>query len=233
MRPRILRAAGRAAVPWKNGGGVTREIASWPEGAGTADFDWRISVADVAADGPFSTFPGVDRTLTVVEGAGMDLMVGDRRELVDERGVPADFPGDLPTHCLLLAGPVVNFNVMWHRERVSASVAVVRGCLPVPVPPGATVVAVALEGPATLGSVMLTRYDAVLLTSGAATGAPAPGREWEATPGPAEPVSGLEPGSVSGPALGPESAPGPGSAPLTLRSEGPAALVTLRRAARR
>ncbi|MFE3143317.1 HutD family protein [Streptomyces scopuliridis] len=196
MNLRILRAAGRAAVPWKNGGGVTREIASWPEGAGTADFDWRISLADVAADGPFSTFPGVDRTLTMVEGAGMDLTVGGRRVLVDERCVPADFPGDLPTHCLLLAGPVVNFNVMWHRERVSASVAVVRGCLPVPVPPGTTVVAVALESPATLGNATLARYDAALLAPEAAMG---------------------------------ESA----SAPLTLRSEGPAALVTLRRAVRR
>ncbi|MEV4975807.1 HutD/Ves family protein [Streptomyces scopuliridis] len=212
MKPRILRAAERAAVPWKNGGGVTREIASWPEGAGTADFDWRISLADVAADGPFSTFPGVDRTLTMVEGAGMDLTVGGRRELVGERCVPADFPGDLPTHCLLLAGPVVNFNVMWQRERVSASVAVVRGCVPVPVPPGAMVVAVALEGPATLGSATLARYDAALLAPEAATGESAPG------PG-SEPRSGL--------------APGPGSAPLTLRSEGPTALVTLRRAARR
>ncbi|WP_326612603.1 HutD family protein [Streptomyces scopuliridis] len=200
MNLRILRAAGRPAVPWKNGGGVTREIASWPEGAGTADFDWRISLADVAADGPFSTFPGVDRTLTMVEGAGMDLTVGGRRALVDERCVPADFPGDLPTHCLLLAGPVVNFNVMWHRERVSASVAIVRGCLPVPVPPGTTVVAVALESPATLGNATLARYDAALLAPEAATG---------------------------------ESAPGPGSAPLTLRSEGKAALVTLRRAVRR
>ncbi|PVE06870.1 HutD family protein [Streptomyces scopuliridis] len=200
MNPRILGAAGRPAVPWKNGGGVTREIASWPEGAGTADFDWRISLADVAADGPFSTFPGVDRTLTMVEGAGMDLTVGGRRRLVDERCVPADFPGDLPTHCQLLAGPVVNFNVMWHRERVSASVAVVRGCLPVPVPPGATVVAVALESPATLGSATLARYDAALLAPETATG---------------------------------DSAPGPAGAPLTLRSEGPAALVTLRRAVRR
>nr|WSZ95510.1 HutD family protein [Streptomyces sp. NBC_00857] len=174
MTPRILRAEGRAPVPWRNGGGVTREIVSWPEDAGTAVFDWRISVADVAADGPFSAFPGVDRTLTMVEGAGMELTVGGRRRLVDERYVPASFPGDLPTDCLLLAGPVVNFNVMFRRDRTAAEVAVVRGALPVPVPvaeaDGGTVVAVALgtgtvlDAPTLPGPTPLDRYDAVVLT---------------------------------------------------------------------
>lgn len=73
---RILRAAGRAAAVWKNGGGVTREIAVFPEGAGMDDFVWRASLAEVAADGPFSAFPGIDRTITLAEGAGMDLTVG-------------------------------------------------------------------------------------------------------------------------------------------------------------
>ncbi|MEV7864764.1 HutD family protein [Streptomyces sp. NPDC088124] len=172
MTLRVLRAGSRAAVPWRNGGGVTREIAARPEGAGTTGFDWRISLADVAADGPFSAFPGVDRILTMVEGAGMDLTVGGRRRLVDEAYVPASFPGDQPTDCLLLAGPVVNFNVMYDRARTSAEVAVVRGTHPVPVPVagGGTVVAVALETPVVLetpmarGCTALDRYDAAVLT---------------------------------------------------------------------
>lgn len=129
MTLRVLRAADRTAVPWKNGGGVTREIAASPEGAPLDDFDWRVSLADVSADGPFSSFPGVDRTLTVVEGAGMDLMVGGEHHIVDEQYWPHDFPGDLETDGRLLGGPVVNLNVMYRRERTTAEVAVVRGTL--------------------------------------------------------------------------------------------------------
>ncbi|MEU3724499.1 HutD family protein [Streptomyces sp. NPDC031705] len=167
---RILRAADRRAAPWKNGGGVTREIAAWPEGAGTDDFAWRVSLAEVDADGPFSRFPGVDRILTLAEGAGMDLTVGGVRRLVDERYAPRHFPGDRATECRLLGGPVVNFNVMYHRERVRARSAVVRGELALAALPGETLLVVALEGPATLhrpGSpgtgAGLGPYDAALL----------------------------------------------------------------------
>ncbi|MFG2719528.1 HutD family protein [Streptomyces sp. NPDC048416] len=159
---RTLRAAARTAVPWKNGGGVTRSVAAHPEGAGTADFAWRVSLADVGADGPFSGFPGVDRILTVVEGAGMDLTVGGRRRLVDERFVPQRFPGDAPTDCRLLAGPVVNFNVMFRRGRPEPSVAVVRGDLNVPGP----ALIVALDAPADVDGVRLDRYDAALTDHG-------------------------------------------------------------------
>ncbi|MFE6844887.1 HutD family protein [Streptomyces sp. NPDC057686] len=175
---RILRAGDRAAVAWKNGGGVTREIAAWPEGAGMADFGWRISLAEVAADGPFSAFPGVDRTLTLAEGAGMDLTVAGARRLVDERYAPQDFPGDAPTECTLLDGPVVNFNVMYRRDRVHAQTAVVRGTLALTAVPGESLLVVALQGPAELGPeteggtgagvpagpVALGRYDAVHIT---------------------------------------------------------------------
>jgi uncharacterized protein len=166
---RVLRAADRPAVPWKNGGGVTREIAASPEGAPLDAFDWRVSLADVSADGPFSSFPGVDRTLTVVEGAGMDLMVGGEHHIVDEPYWPHDFPGDLETDGRLLGGPVVNLNVMYRRERTAAEVAVVRGTLRLQAPEGGTVLAVALEDGAVLDGpdIELDCYDAVL-TDGAA-----------------------------------------------------------------
>ncbi|MFH7599433.1 HutD family protein [Streptomyces racemochromogenes] len=164
---RILRAADRTAVPWKNGGGVTREIAAEPEGAGTEDFAWRVSLAEVAADGPFSEFPGVDRTLTLAEGAGMDLTVAGRPRRVDERYAPCDFPGDEPTGCRLLGGPVVNFNVMYRRGRTAADTAVVRGALALAPAPDAVLLIVSLDGPARLGhsggSVELGPYDAALL----------------------------------------------------------------------
>ncbi|MFJ2822390.1 HutD family protein [Streptomyces toxytricini] len=164
--PRVLRAADRAAVAWKNGGGATREIAAWPPGAGMDAFAWRVSLADVAADGPFSAFPGVDRTLTLAEGAGMDLTIAGAHRLVDERYAPQRFPGDAPTDCRLLDGPVLNFNVMYRRGTAPADTAVVRGSLAVSCAPGESLLAVPLEGAAELAadgaSTALGRYDAAL-----------------------------------------------------------------------
>ncbi|MGW2049439.1 HutD/Ves family protein [Streptomyces sp. NPDC001858] len=165
----LLPAADRAAVAWKNGGGVTRELAVSPAGAGMADFAWRVSLAEVAADGPFSAFPEVERTLTLVEGAGMDLTLGGRRRLVDTRYAPQDFPGDVPTDCRLLDGPVVNLNVMWRRGAPAPTVAVVRGRLALR---AAHALIVSLEADADVDveageggrGVRLGRHDAVLLT---------------------------------------------------------------------
>src|SRR5215475_5956544 len=70
---RLLQPADYARMPWKNGGGQTTEIAVHPAGATLADFDWRVSIADITADGPFSGFAGVDRTLVLLSGAGVRL----------------------------------------------------------------------------------------------------------------------------------------------------------------
>lgn len=163
MTARPLPAAARVAVPWKNGGGVTREIVASPQGAGMGDFAWRVSLAEVGTDGPFSAFPDVDRTLTLVEGAGMDLTLDGERRLVNSRYVPRDFRGDVPTDCRLLDGPVVNLNVMWRRGggRMPPTVAVVRGRLSLPAAPA---LIVALDGPAEVAGLTLGLYDAVLLT---------------------------------------------------------------------
>jgi environmental stress-induced protein Ves len=61
------------AQPWKNGGGQTRELVCQPAGASLQDFDWRISVATIAASGPFSSYPGVDRSITLLAGDGVLL----------------------------------------------------------------------------------------------------------------------------------------------------------------
>lgn len=169
---RILRAASRTPVAWRNGGGVTREIAASPATsltAGNGAFDWRVSLADVTEDGPFSVFPGVDRTLTVVEGAGMDLMVDGEHHIVDEPYWPHDFPGDVETDGRLLGGPVVNLNVMHRRDRTRAETAVVRGTLRLMAPEGGAVLAVALEDGAVIDGTdtALGCCDAVSLRSGA------------------------------------------------------------------
>ncbi|MER5380679.1 HutD family protein [Streptomyces sp. NPDC002688] len=170
MSAHLLPAAGRTAVPWRNGGGVTREIVVRPEGADMSGFAWRVSLADVGADGPFSSFAGVDRILTMVEGTGMDLAVGRDRRLVDTPYVPHRFPGDLPTGCRLLGGPVVNLNVMWNRG--GSPVPGVEVLFPgdgVSVAGGPTVLVVALGDSAEVAGLPLGRHDAALLTGEPAT----------------------------------------------------------------
>ncbi|MFD7662208.1 HutD family protein [Streptomyces sp. NPDC059788] len=124
---RVLRAAGRTASVWSNGGGVTREIAAAPPGAGWDAFDWRVSLAEVGRDGPYSALPGVDRVLTVAEGAGLELTVDGARHVLPGPYRPFAFPGDATTGCRLLDGPVVNFNVMLRRGRSTATVEMARG----------------------------------------------------------------------------------------------------------
>lgn len=108
----ILRSDAYRQVPWRNGLGRTAEIIAFPEGA--AEFGWRISMAPVVADGAFSRFPGVDRVLTVIAGHGLRLALGDA-PAIGLTGVPVAFPGDIPCHATLTAGPVVDLNVMTRR----------------------------------------------------------------------------------------------------------------------
>ncbi|MER7673322.1 HutD family protein [Kitasatospora sp. NPDC096128] len=160
----VLRASERPATPWLNGGGVTREVAGFPAGAGLNAFDWRVSLADVASAGPFSPFPGIDRVITLVEGAGMALTVDGVEQLVDAPFRPFAFSGDAGTDCRLLGGPVVDFNVMTRRGRVTAVVELLTGPGTVPVPSAATVLLVCLAGSATVDrGTELTCYDAALI----------------------------------------------------------------------
>ncbi|MCL6300269.1 HutD/Ves family protein [Streptomyces kronopolitis] len=124
---RILRARERAAAPWSNGGGVTREIAAHPPGAGWDGFAWRVSLADVTRDGPYSPLPGVRRILTVVDGTGLELTVDGAVRLLPGGHRPFGFPGGAATGSRLLDGPVINLNVMLREGRADATVEIVRG----------------------------------------------------------------------------------------------------------
>lgn len=113
---RLLPAADRLARPWKNGGGVTFDIASFPENASLDTFAWRISIAEVASDGPFSRFDGVDRSTAILSGEGFRLAFADGRVADLRLDAPAfAYPGDLATDCTLLGGPVRDLNVMTRR----------------------------------------------------------------------------------------------------------------------
>ena len=114
---KIVRAADCRTTPWKNGGGETTEIAVAPVGASFDDFDWRISMARVASDGPFSEFAGIDRSLAVATGRGLALTIGDAAVVLDGTSEPVRFAGDTPTSARLLAGPITDLNVMTRRGR--------------------------------------------------------------------------------------------------------------------
>ncbi|MFC5892968.1 HutD family protein [Streptomyces ramulosus] len=143
---RVLRAADRVAAPWSNGGGVTREIAAHPDGAGWDAFDWRISLADVTRDGPYSPLPGIRRILTVADGAGLHLTVDGTTHPPLPRHTPFAFPGAAATDSRLVAGPVVNLNVMTREGRAGADVGVVRGGCTLSAAPGRTMVVALPDG---------------------------------------------------------------------------------------
>lgn len=106
---------------WKNGLGWTREIMrSTPSGD---DWDWRLSIAEVDQDGPFSAFPGVDREIVLLSGAGMrlDFADGDSHVLHPPHGA-LRFAGEQAVNAALLDGPTQDFNVMWRRDRFKAAV---------------------------------------------------------------------------------------------------------------
>lgn len=107
-------------VPWKNGRGVTRELAVWPA---HGELDWRISAAPVDEPGPFSSFPELERILVVTSGAGLVLAHGDAAPRAFVRRLePYRFDGAWETTAELPHGPVRDLNVMVRRGRVRADV---------------------------------------------------------------------------------------------------------------
>ena len=116
----ILRAADRLAVPWKNGGGLTREVAVYPPGSGLGDFGWRVSLAEVRRGGPFSEFTGVDRQMAVISGR-LELAIAGRETLsLSADSAPVAFPGELPASAEPVQAPVIDLNVMTRRREFVA-----------------------------------------------------------------------------------------------------------------
>ncbi|GGF75419.1 HutD/Ves family protein [Mameliella alba] len=108
---------------WKNGGGVTHEILR-DEGE---PWRWRISIAEVSTDGPFSAFEGQTRILTVIEGGGLDLHAPGGGVLRARPFRPLTFSGDAPVDSHMVNGPVRNLNLIYDPRYVKASVEVIDG----------------------------------------------------------------------------------------------------------
>ena len=109
----IIRFAELRSEPWRNGDGVTRELASHPKAASAQDgaWDWRVSIADVSKAGDFSAFPGMERVLTVIDGELLLLTVdGDEHPL--EKYRPFRFSGEAAAHGALPTGDIRDLNVI-------------------------------------------------------------------------------------------------------------------------
>lgn len=108
-------------TPWKNGGGQTREITSQP--SGQAAFDWRASIATIAQNGAFSSFNGIDRSITLLEGDGVHLYsAGQIDHQLQHIGEPFSFSGDVALEARLLGGCSQDFNIMTRRGHQRAQV---------------------------------------------------------------------------------------------------------------
>ena len=124
---KLIRYSDLPAVPWKNGGGVTRELACSPEGAGLDDFMWRVSIADVATSGPFSHFPGIERMIMLLDGNGMYLQFENgKRHALTTALEPYRFRGEAHLLAQLANGPSKDFNLMFRREQAEGRIFVWR-----------------------------------------------------------------------------------------------------------
>jgi environmental stress-induced protein Ves len=108
----VVRLSQCTFVPWRNGGGRTRELLTWPS---AEDWTLRVSVAEIEADGPFSAFEGIDRCFAVLDGAGVVLSL-PRGEVRLHRDDPAlAFAGEATPLCRLIDGPTRDLNLMVRR----------------------------------------------------------------------------------------------------------------------
>ncbi len=155
------------AAPWKNGGGSTMEIAISPPGAGLMEFDWRISLATITASGPFSSFPGIDRSLMLVEGDSVQLTFEGTRKVTLSAAQPMLwFPGEAAVSAQV-KGVTTDFNVMTRRDRCRHQLEKITVPGKLVRRSAATLLFVAGEGPvlarASDQQFALARHDALLL----------------------------------------------------------------------
>jgi environmental stress-induced protein Ves len=122
-----LPASGYTAMPWRNGAGTTHEImVDDTPGTSSAPFRWRLSMADLTGDGPFSELPDVDRILVLLAGDDVELMIDGAAPAPLGHHEAIAFPGDVPTSLTMAAGTGRDLNLMWDRTRAEGSVAILQ-----------------------------------------------------------------------------------------------------------
>ncbi len=113
----IIRLADCPSQPWRNGLGRTREIAVQPSAAESDEFVWRVSVAEVDSAAPFSRFPGIDRQIVLLDGAGFTMRLEDGQvHALTTPLAPFAFAGELGVEITLAGGATRDFNLMLCRS---------------------------------------------------------------------------------------------------------------------
>jgi uncharacterized protein len=182
MQPMLrLTPADYRVMPWQNGGGTTTElyVEPAPDDLPDAPFLWRISIAEIASDGPFSIFAGCNRHIMTITGSGMVLSGGPNGP-IDARSkfIPQSFFGDWPVSAHLIAGPVRDFNLIALRNHVASSL----DCLSPRQPfqlggePGVTIFAHLIDGKLVVDGHPLAAGESFLLAPGEAVSATLPRR---------------------------------------------------------
>ena len=167
---RVIRRHEMKEGRWRNGMGVSWDIAAFPEGSADGTFGWRFALARIEQDVPFSHYPETDRYFTLVEGDGLDLAFEGRPPLaVAEPFVPHHYPCDVSTFCRLRGGPCIALNLFLRRGGWNAAVEVVQGDRIID--HAGPVLLFALDGPARIDGRDLARGDAAVLQGGAAVAA--------------------------------------------------------------
>lgn len=118
---RVIAAAEYRRERWKNGAGWTRQIHAEPHADGAQGWDWRLSIAEIEQDAPFSAYPGIDRELVLLEGNGLRLCFEDgESRLLSPPHDRCRFAGERALRGELVDGPTRDFNLMWRRDTVEA-----------------------------------------------------------------------------------------------------------------
>ncbi|MGC2128619.1 MAG: HutD family protein [Candidatus Aquilonibacter sp.] len=157
-----LRASEYAEQSWKNGGGLTREIAVALSNETPPRVLWRISLATIERDGPFSEFRGYDRTIVAIDGGQVELDVEGQSVLLD-RAEPYEFPGEAHVACRLRAGAARDLNVMTLRDGYAHDVEIVTSVQRFVLDEDEIVFFYAIEGAATVLSTVCDAGDTLAL----------------------------------------------------------------------
>ena len=166
---RVITTSEFAKGLWKNGRGISWDIATEPSRLGN-EFGWRLAIAEIAAGGPFSLYGPVDRVFTLIEGKGVSLDFTDRRLDVSDVHAPVSFACDVPAACRLNDGPCRALNLFTARGEWTA----VAKIIPVAEiedihPAGATCILFALRGEcavATAGTVVVMEEGCTTILNG-------------------------------------------------------------------
>lgn len=130
IMPTLLTASHFKEMAWKNGGGKTSELYKIPHPENSELFVFRLSKAHVSSSGPFSLFPGIERSLILLSGEGFTLL-GPETDTVLSRPLQlVSFRGEAPIDCSLIKGPCHDFNIMIDRLWGSSKVSILEDNLP-------------------------------------------------------------------------------------------------------